>query len=117
MASETTKKVSAVGASVADRTKDASQNASSSAADTGAYVRDQAAKVVDAAGDLYSRAADRAQDALSDMPSATEARAKAEKFALRGRQQIDKRVAKQPIEALLLAGAIGYLVGWATTRG
>lgn len=34
----------------------------------------------------------------------------------RGSRQVRRSVSKQPIEALLLAGAIGYLVGWATIR-
>lgn len=40
-----------------------------------------------------------------------------EQLMSRGRQRIDLRVRKQPVEALLLAGAIGYLVGWATRLG
>ena len=33
-----------------------------------------------------------------------------------GSDQIARQVGRQPIEALLLAGAIGYLVGWAANR-
>ena len=33
-----------------------------------------------------------------------------------GSEQLVRQAAKQPLEALLLAGAIGYLVGWAVNR-
>ncbi len=40
-----------------------------------------------------------------------------ERVAVHGRQRLGQGVRKQPVEALLLAGAIGYLVGWAASRG
>ena len=33
-----------------------------------------------------------------------------------GSDQVARTVTKQPIEALFLAGAIGFLVGWAVNR-
>jgi hypothetical protein len=31
-------------------------------------------------------------------------------------QQVGARISKQPLESLLLVGALGYLVGWAMHR-
>ena len=71
-----------------------------------------------APGDLYARAVDSAHDALNEMPaSLSDIAAAGERMVLRGRQTLDHGVRKQPVEALLLAGAIGYLVGWAAGRG
>ena len=65
--------------------------------------KDQAA---DAAGDLYARAKDSVGQASAALPGSAGDAA----------DQLARQVAKQPFEALLLAGAIGYLVGWATSR-
>jgi len=52
------------------------------------------------------------------MPESTaEAIAAGQRAVDEGTARLARRVAKQPIEALILAGAIGYLVGWATSRG
>ena len=73
---------------------------------------------VGAAGDLYATGAGRAREAMADLPgSLSDATAAGERLVLRGRQRLDHGVRKQPVEALLLAGAIGYLVGWAASRG
>ena len=92
-----------------------------SASSTASSVADSARlgldQVVNAAGDLYAKAADRAADALSEMPAnLSDAGAAGEALVRRGQQSVHRGVRKQPIEALLLAGAIGYLVGWASSR-
>lgn len=69
------------------------------------------------ASDLYDKAKDTAADYADRIPSASEAMATGRTAYKSGSDQVLKQVAKQPIEALLLAGAIGYLVGWAANRG
>jgi ElaB/YqjD/DUF883 family membrane-anchored ribosome-binding protein len=76
-----------------------------------------AAQASDAAGDLYGRAKDTVRSATDGLPnSASDALAAGKKAYEGGADQLVRQIAKQPIEALLLAGAIGYLVGWATSR-
>ena len=90
--------------------------------DTASTVSDQALGAAEqAAGtaqDLYGRAKD-GMSGLSDaLPGSASDTIEAGKRAYsQGSDQLSKQIAKQPIEALLLAGAIGYLVGWAANRG
>jgi uncharacterized protein YjbJ (UPF0337 family) len=56
-------------------------------------------EAVDHIPDAFSDAADRGQRAYKD-----------------GSRQLAAQVGKQPIETLLLVGALGYLVGWAVNR-
>lgn len=87
-----------------------------------AGVDDQAAfefsKIVGAVDGLYARGARLAQGTIDDLPAnIADAGVVGERLLLRSRQRLDVGVRRQPVEALLLAGAIGYLVGWATIRG
>ena len=75
------------------------------------------AQASDAASELYGRAKDGISQAADALPgSASEAAAAGRRAYEGGTDQLARQVAKQPFEALLLAGAIGYLVGWATSR-
>ena len=60
--------------------------------------------------DGFNEAVDRIPDALSD---AADMGQRAYKDSSR---QLAVQVGKQPIETLLLVGALGYLVGWAVHR-
>ena len=72
----------------------------------------------DAVGDLYADSEARARGALDEVPaSLSDIAAAGERLVSRGRQTLDHGVRNQPVEALLLAGAIGYLAGWAAKRG
>ena len=74
-------------------------------------------QVSGAASDLYGRAKDHVQGLSDKMPdSAADAYETGYRTVAQGADSVGRQVAKQPIEALLLAGAIGYLVGWATSR-
>ena len=70
------------------------------------------------AGDLYNQAADQVRGMSDALPgSASDAYRAGQRAYAQSSQTVARHVAKQPVEALLLAGAIGYLVGWATSRG
>ena len=78
---------------------------------------DFAARAGDAANDLYGRAHDRVRDAADHLPDGTsDAIAAGQRIYNKSSDKVAHHVSKQPIEALLLAAAIGYLVGWATNR-
>jgi ElaB/YqjD/DUF883 family membrane-anchored ribosome-binding protein len=79
--------------------------------------QDNAAQASDMASDLYGRAKDTVKSVTDGLPdSASEALASGKRVYQDGTDQLVRQIAKQPLEALLLAGAIGYLVGWATSR-
>jgi len=79
-----------------------------------AGLADQAAGM---AQNLYGRAKDSLSDAAEHMPDAFAQAADAGQQAYRNSsKQLAAQVSKQPIETLLLVGAIGFLLGWATTR-
>ena len=92
---------------------DAADYVQRSADDLKSRASDVADDVSDKASGLYGQAKEALGNASERLPSASEAM----DTARGGSQQILRQVAKQPIEALLLAGAIGYLVGWAANRG
>ena len=72
----------------------------------------------DAAGALYAKGEEAVREAMDELPAnLSDVAAAGERIATRGRQALDDGIRKQPVEALLLAGAIGYLVGWAINRG
>ncbi len=72
----------------------------------------------EAGGDLYAKGVQRGREALDEMPaSLSDLSAAGERAAQRGGRYLTHGVRRQPVEALLLAGAIGYLVGWAASRG
>jgi len=75
---------------------------------------DQAAGV---AQNLYGRAKDTFNDAAERMPDALSQASDLGQQAYRSSsKQLAAQVSKQPIETLLLVGALGFLLGWATTR-
>ena len=97
---------------------DAKQTASDMASRASATTKDYADQASNTAQDLYGRAKDQIHQATSGMPDkASDAMAAGQRAMDKGTAELSRQVAKQPIEALILAGAIGYLVGWATTRG
>ena len=108
--------------------KDIAGSAQDAAARGGRSTRATTSSVADAASDAAGHAADTAQDlyaraqngvaGMTDaLPgSAREAVEAGRRVYNKGGDQIAQQIAKQPIEALLLAGAIGYLVGWAANR-
>ncbi|ACB93896.1 CsbD family protein [Beijerinckia indica] len=67
--------------------------------------------------DLYGRIKESVQDASAQVPdSVSETVEKGQEIYKHGVEQLGKRVGTQPFEALLLAGALGYLLGWAMHR-
>ncbi len=98
----------------AEQAKQGTKEAASDLAGQAQAYKGQAA---DVAGDLYDRAKDGVRQASDALPgSAAEAAAAGRRAYEGGADQLARQVTKQPFEALLLAGAIGYLVGWATSR-
>ena len=97
-----------------EEAKKSVQNAVDQAVDD---TKGYAAQASDAASDLYGRAKEGVRNASDSLPnSASDALAAGKKAYEGGADQLVRQIGKQPIEALLLAGAIGYLVGWATSR-
>jgi ElaB/YqjD/DUF883 family membrane-anchored ribosome-binding protein len=81
----------------------------------------RAADMVDQAGNtaahLYDQAKERVLDAADSLPgSASDAMAAGHRTYQKGAEAVAQQVSRQPVEALLLAAAIGYLVGWASNR-
>lgn len=69
------------------------------------------------ADDLLGRARDSVQNLSDRLPnSASDAYRAGQQAYAQGSDRVIRQVTKQPVEALLLAGALGYLVGWATSR-
>lgn len=96
---------------------DIKKAAGDTASSLGSKAESLSERAAETANDLYGRAKDKLQDAAGDFPdSASEALAAGQRAYGQGRHQLARQLARQPVEALLLAGAIGYLVGWATTR-
>ena len=78
---------------------------------------DIASKVSDKASDVYQRARDGASDLGDRIPgNASDAVDAGKRAYIKSNDQLARQIGKQPVEALLLAGAIGYLVGWAANR-
>ena len=101
--------------------KKATKDSVARASQAGLETRDRATDAVDAApevaGDLYNEARGTVEDTVSDVPGSAGDALAASRDAIRvGGERVARRVTKQPLEALLLAGAIGYLVGWAVSR-
>ena len=103
-----------------DQMKDAAASATGPVKDTAAQaVQGAASSAQDAVGtlsdqaqDLAARGAAAAGQIRDQIPSADEMRA----AGRRGSEQIARQVARQPFEALLLAGAVGYLAAWIIHR-
>ena len=99
----------------------ASKDSLARAGQAGREVKHQAKGTLDeapdAAADLYGRARAKARDVADGLPeSAGDALASGHQALRSSGDQVARRVTKQPIEALMLAGAIGYLIGWAVNR-
>jgi ElaB/YqjD/DUF883 family membrane-anchored ribosome-binding protein len=106
---------------IADRVAQSSADADSSvkgaASKAGAAARDIAAQTSNAANDLYDRAQSKLRDAAERLPeNASNAIETGRTAYSQSSRSVARHIAKQPFEALILAGAIGYLVGWATNR-
>jgi uncharacterized protein YjbJ (UPF0337 family) len=83
----------------------------------GVQTQGLADQVVGAAQNLYGRTKDGFNEAVDRLPDAlSDAADLSQRAYQESSQQVGARVSKQPIETLLLAGAIGYLVGWAVHR-
>ncbi len=68
-------------------------------------------------GNIYGRTKDGFNDAVDRLPDALSGAADMGQRAYKeSSQQIGARVGKQPLETLLLVGALGFLVGWAVNR-
>ena len=105
----------------ADKAASSAQAADEQVGAAGSRAMDQAqalaGQVSDSAGDLYERAKDQVKGLSDRIPnSASGAYEVGQRAYLQGSEQIARQVSKQPVEALLLAGALGYLLGWATSR-
>ena len=77
----------------------------------------QGQSVRDAGKAACAVAVDRLED-LADRPSEglENAAATGRRLARQSRRQVGQGVRRHPVEALMLASAIGYLVGWASIR-
>jgi len=74
-------------------------------------------QVAGAAQNLYGRTKDGFNEAIERLPDAfSDAADLGQRAYKESSQKIGSRVSKQPIETLLLVGALGYLVGWAIHR-
>ncbi len=82
------------------------------------HVMHDAQGAADQAGGVLNRARETIQDLSGRLPdSASDAYRSGRRAYAEGSDSVARRIVKQPIEALLLAGALGYLAGWATSRG
>ena len=98
-------------------TKDNLAHASQAGLETKGKARDALDATPEVAGSLYDQARGKARDIAGGLPdSAGDALAAGQQAILSGGDQVARRVAKQPVEALMLAGAIGFLIGWAVNR-
>ncbi len=69
-------------------------------------------------GGLYAQGTKRVRDTLDELPATlSDISLLRGRMMRHGRRRIDHGVRKQPVEALLLAGALGYLAGWMASRG
>ncbi len=114
---EVKKSVADAGDHARETAATAKGTASGYASKAGEQVNSMAEQATDSASDLYGQARSKLHDMADAMPgSASEAMTQGRKAYETGSAQVVEQVKKQPLEALLLAISIGYLVGWATTR-
>ncbi len=98
-------------------TKDSVAQTSQAGLETKDKVEDAVGAAPDTADDLYKQARTKTKDMVNDIPgSASDAFAAGHEAIRSGGERVARRVTKQPVEAILLAGAIGYLIGWAGKR-
>jgi uncharacterized protein YjbJ (UPF0337 family) len=70
-----------------------------------------------AAQDAYGRVKDTARDALDRAPDTwSDAVGSGQDYARQGAVAVRDRVNDQPLTALVIAGAIGFLLAWAISR-
>ena len=102
----------------ADKTaKTLKVKASQRASAAGDQLQEHASAAGDAAADVYDSTANKIAEPLSRFSGSSSDALDAGQSAIKsGSEQLVRQAAKQPLEALLLAGAIGYLVGWAVNR-
>jgi uncharacterized protein YjbJ (UPF0337 family) len=83
----------------------------------GVQAQGLADQVVGAAQNLYGRTKDGFNEAVDRLPDAlSDAADMGQRAYKESSLQVSSRFSKQPLETLLLVGAIGYLVGWAVHR-
>ena len=81
-------------------------------------VTDAGSQAGSKASEVYDRAKEHVQAISDNLPnSASDAYRTGRRALAQGGESLGGHVSRQPIEALLLAGAIGFLVGWASSRG
>ena len=98
-------------------TKDNLARASQAGLDTKNKVSEALDATPEVAGGLYDQARAKTRDMTEGLPDAAgDALAAGHQSIMRGGDQVARHVAKQPVEALMLAGAIGFLIGWAVNR-
>ena len=106
-----------IGDRIADASADARSSVKTASAKAGDAARDFAAQTGDNVSALYGRAQENLRDSADRLPDqASDALAAGQRVYKKSSKTVARHVSKQPLEALLLAGAIGYLVGWATNR-
>ena len=117
-ASEATADAASHTASVAaDQAQTVAGHVQDAAATLGTKLQDAASSAREMAGDAVGRAREQVQGLTDSLPgSASDAYYAGQRAVSQGGDSLGRQVAGRPLEALLLAGAIGYLVGWATSR-
>jgi ElaB/YqjD/DUF883 family membrane-anchored ribosome-binding protein len=106
-----------LGSSASKNSEELKKTAQDKADQVADETKGYAAQASDVASDLYGRAKDGVKAATDSLPgTASDAVAAGKRAYDGGSDQLVRQITKQPIEALILAGAIGYLVGWATSR-
>jgi len=74
-------------------------------------------QVIGTAQSLYGRTKDGLSDAADRIPGAlSDAADRGQRVYQDSSRQVAAQVSKQPLETLLLVGALGYLLGWAVNR-
>ena len=102
---------------VEKETKDKVARAGEAGVEAKATAQDALDAAPDVATGLYAQVQARAQDVAGALPeSAGDALAAGHQAVRSGGEQVARRVVQRPVEALMLAGAIGYLIGWALNR-
>ena len=122
MTSNETRSADAASAKARDAVRSAKDQAATETSHVLHDAKGRAAQVGDQVGaQAYATAAgltDRAKGAIQGLSDRLpdDAITSGRRAYAQGSATVGRRVAKQPIEALLLAGALGYLLGWASSR-
>ncbi len=98
--------------------KEVGDFAQKTVANLGAQAAEKISDSLEASRDALDRSRDAAGAAGAQISDALGEAARSGEAALRrGGADIGARVIRQPLEALLLAGAVGYLIGYLLHRG